>query len=346
MRHLIFFLLLPFLILPFCFAEDVWTLTVNPYADISWSDIHEHEGSFHNHTTQSDGKMDPADVIDAYHALGHEVLALTDHNRSTWPWTAFGRDPKELNMIAIPGNELSTVPHTLSLFSELETDTRDHEKAIQLVEQHDGLSILAHPGRYWELSEGKVPKAVIETYTHLFMTYPTLIGFEVINQDRRYPKDRALWDALLTELMPERPVWGMANDDSHKQKQIGLNTTVLLMTESSEAAVKEALRSGKMYFTSVTTHPQESRDRALTPVIKKIEFTPETQSLRIHSVSGGEPVPEEAYTWISAGGNEVHQGSTLALNEVSGIETYVRAEIRGEGGTSFTQPIGVSKTTP
>ncbi|MFB6248064.1 MAG: Ca2+-dependent phosphoinositide-specific phospholipase C [Salinibacter sp.] len=52
-------------------------------------------------------------------------------------------------------------------------------------------------------------------YMGLFHQYDSLVGMEVHNQTDRYPWDRRLWDALLETMMPERPVWGFANDDSH-----------------------------------------------------------------------------------------------------------------------------------
>lgn len=318
-------------------------LSVNPYQDVNWGTVHRHNGNFHTHTTESDGHQPPADVIDAYHQLGHEVLALTDHNKYTWPWTAFGRDADELGMVAVPGNELSRVQHTLSLFSELVTDTQDHEEALKEVEAAGGISVLAHPGRYWELEGGKVPDQVRDRYVRLFKEYPTLIGFEVVNQADRYPRDRALWDALLTELMPDRPVWGMANDDSHVQKHIGLNVTVLLLAKPDRESVREALETGHYYFKTVATHPDEERSIAETPEIRNLTYNSSGRVLTLNAVSGGRPVPEENITWISAGGTVVHRGPVIDLDEVEGLRGYVRAEILGKGGTTFTQPFGLPR---
>jgi hypothetical protein len=46
-------------------------------------------------------------VIDGYHQRDYHVLAITDHNRVTWPWGNFGPDPEVLDMRPVPGNELS-----------------------------------------------------------------------------------------------------------------------------------------------------------------------------------------------------------------------------------------------
>lgn len=318
----------------------------DPYEQVDWATWQRHHGNFHTHTTESDGKQTPAEVIDHYHAIGHDVLALTDHNKNTWPWTAFDRDPEQLGMVAVPGNELSRHHHTLSLFSKLETPTTDLETGIQQIAQDGGISVLAHPGRYWQLEQGQVPQSVRTRYVKLYRQYPSLIAMEVINQGDRYPQDRALWDAVLTELMPRRPVWGMANDDSHGAHQIGLNTTVLLLPGHDVRQVRKALENGEFYFTTVTSHPPDQRDSEQVPVIHKIETDQQTRTIFIHATAGGKPLPEQAFRWISAEGKVVHTGPTLNLAQAADIDKYVRAEIRGPGGTAYTQPFGICFPSP
>ena len=47
-----------------------------------------------------------------------------------------------------------------------------------------------------------------------------IIGMEVYNRPNDgYPYDRILWDELLSHSMPDRPIWGYANDDMHVEKQ-------------------------------------------------------------------------------------------------------------------------------
>ena len=319
-------------------------VAVDPYAKVDWQHHQRHHGNFHSHTTQSDGRLSPAEVIDRYHAIGHDVLALTDHNKCTWPWTIFDRDPAKLGMVAVPGNELSRHHHTLSLFCDLTTDTRDLDTAIGQVDRSGGISVLAHPGRYWKLEEGKVPDEVTAKYVALFRKYDSLIGFEVINQGDRYPEDRALWDAVLTEMMPERPVWGMANDDSHTEAHIGLNTTVLLLPTHSSDAVRDALEHGRFYFTTVTSHPKQERDRKAVPVIRSIRHDAQAGTIEIKADCAGKPLDDQAFGWITAGGKVVHRGPRMDLTRTAGLSKYVRVEIRGTGGTAYTQPFGLSDT--
>lgn len=321
--------------------EHPVTVVINPYQDVDWEHNGRHRGNFHTHTTEWGGKVEPAEVIDRYHDNEYDILALTDHNKATWPWSAFGRDPEALGMVAVPGNELSRHHHTLSLFSDFENETKDLETSLTQIDERGGLSVLAHPGRYWKLEEGKVPDEVRDRYVAHYKKHDSLIGMEVVNQGDRYPRDRALWDAVLTELMPEQPIWGMANDDSHKILHIGLNQTIMLLPEHTEQAVRQALETGSYYFATVTPHPQNERDPAGIPVIHHTDHDKKTNVITIHADCGGEPLDDGAFSWMSAGGKVIAQGPTLALNEVEGLSKYVRAEIRGTGGTTFTQPFGL-----
>jgi hypothetical protein len=54
--------------------------------------VRQSKANLHTHSTQSDGSLTVPVVIDSYHALGYEVLAMTDHNKVTWPWSSHGRD--------------------------------------------------------------------------------------------------------------------------------------------------------------------------------------------------------------------------------------------------------------
>lgn len=322
-------------------TEHALWVSMNPYESVDWEQDGRHHGNFHTHTTESDGKQDPATVIDRYHGIGHDVLAITDHDKVTWPWSKFGRDAKDMGMVPVQGNELSSHHHTLSLFSGLDAKTKDLEASLKQIQAGDGLGVLAHPGRYWKLKDGKVPTEVRDRYLAFYNTYDKLIGMEVVNQGDRYPQDRALWDAVLAELMPGRPVWGMANDDSHNESHIGLNTTVLLLPEHTEQAVRTALESGAYYFTTVTSHPKGERDPKGVPVIQRIGYDKRPNTITIDALCAGKTLPDSAFKWITTGGEVVADGPVLTLGEELGVRNYVRCEIRGTGGTAYTQPFGL-----
>ncbi len=328
--------------------EAEWIITKNPYDGVIWEEYGQHLGSLHNHTTESDGQNDPDQVIDEYHAAGFEILAITDHNHVTWPWQAYGRDPDELGMVAIVSNELSRHHHVNSHFTRYpqpfrDRSTGDLETSLAEHEELGGFSHLNHPGRYWSPNEeGEIPDDVLENYAALFREYPSLIGMEIHNMTDRYPQDRLLWDALLTEFMPRRGIWGFANDDSHNSGHVGLNATVFLLPSLDADRARLALYRGQFYATTIMTHPSDERDLAKAPVIRRIDYDLEAGTVTIEAESAGEPVPMDDYRWISAGGQVVQDhGSVLDLNNTEGLGNYLRVEIRGQGGTAYTQPFGV-----
>ena len=61
---------------------------ISPYEGVNWATTGQHKGNLHTHTTQSDGALAPSAMIDEYSSRGFGILALTDHNTVTWPWTA------------------------------------------------------------------------------------------------------------------------------------------------------------------------------------------------------------------------------------------------------------------
>ncbi|NQU43618.1 hypothetical protein HQ520_10050 [bacterium] len=80
--------------------EDL-ELCLNPYRDVKWDQTEHYKANLHTHTTESDGKLEPAKVIDLYSALGYRALAITDHNRSTWPWETYDRSPDDYDYTVV-----------------------------------------------------------------------------------------------------------------------------------------------------------------------------------------------------------------------------------------------------
>jgi hypothetical protein len=316
------------------------TLVVNPYEAVDWDAFAQYKANLHTHTTQSDGKMDPSQVIDEYHQRDYDILALTDHNRNTWPWTDYERDPAEVGMLAISGNELSRHHHTGALFCQLETDERDHEAALREVAELDGLAILYHPGRYWTpTADQTVPSDVLDRYVGLFQRHDHLAGMEIINQGNRYPHDRRLWDALLAEMMPERPVHAFANDDMHVISHLGRDWTVFPLALPTEQSVRDALNSGAFYAASVSTHPAAEQSVAGAPAITRIAHDPRAGTLTVEATVAGEPLGQEGYRWI-ADDETLHVGPTLSYHDNDQIARYARLELVGTGGTAFTNAFG------
>lgn len=68
----------------------------------------------HTHSNASDGTHDPADVVAEAAAHGLTTIALTDHDTTTG-WAEAGRAGLELGVAIVPGVEISTQHHGISV---------------------------------------------------------------------------------------------------------------------------------------------------------------------------------------------------------------------------------------
>lgn len=355
------------------------SIVLDPYAEVNWQTFEQHKANLHTHTTQSDGQLTPSQAIDEYRSRGYTILSLTDHNLCTWSWTDLAemerkgralqsdnaaakepdvpseerrfprvyayedRVPEEVGMVAIAGNEYSIHQHANSYFVQHENRSRKIEQTINEVGDLGGIMVINHPGRYWDLTDtGSIPEDVIARYVGLYRNNPHVIGMEVINQGKRYKDDVRLWDEVLTALMPERPVWGFSNDDMHVLKKLGRDWDVFLLTSLDGTQVRSAMETGQFYFCTTGTHPEETRSVQETPIITAISHDVIAGILKINASSGDVLLPDEDYKWISQG-NVVHTGSTIHYRTIEGIDKYLRAELTGKGGTTYTNPYGIRK---
>ena len=581
-------------------AQDV-RLVLNPYDGIDWQSVTHHKGNLHTHTTESDGRLSPQQTIDEYHQRGYGVLAITDHDRNTYPWQKWDRDPQTLGMIAVSGNELSRHHHTLSLFTDFTAVGRDLEKVLAQLATHcdDGLAVLCHPAMHWprefgvepglrtplaplgqitrgdftietwfrttdpgrnllmgnytndhpgalnlelhtenrvrvfvqpasggrtvdlnvpgdslqintrdgqwhhlagvrhdgvvtlyldgkqigsqpdtagsfdlqgefyyfgrdtrtgstvldgdldhvrlwtrglsanevaQLAQGQqpgdqvsaaelllqfpfesadgravaagdraglviddssahaagpfhasaedgapvsyiaevapplaaagssshalrfrardeaqqVPRAAVEQYLDLYRHHQRLIGIEVLNGTRplrEYWLDRQLWDKLLTELMPDRPVWGLATDDMHSMTHLGRDWVVFPAGDLDVPTVRQAMLGGAFYFCTTRHHTPEQASVESTPRVTSVVHDPNAGTITVQATVQGQPLAAEAFQWISAG-QVVQTGPRLDYRQSDGVDNYARLEIQGSGGTTYTNPFGFSTTAP
>ena len=330
----------------------VWAIA-NPYLDVDWESYGRYKANFHTHTTNSDGLAQPHAMVDAYHALGYSILAITDHDWVSYPWTQFAtqepnpnslnplvrapranpanigyenRHPSQLDMVSIQGNELSMHHHMGSYFSGHE-GTKTVAASLEAITAAGGLAVLFHPGRYGFSTEW---------YVNLYREHEHLIGLEIYNLGDRYPHDRRLWDAILTETMPDRAVWGFSNDDAHSLSQVGRNWNVMVLPELSLEWVRHGMEQGMSFFVYA---PQGHAGPGAASI----------DSIRVDDRAGTIEIVahgHESIRWISEGTIVSHE-ELIDLNDLKRPGVYVRAELRGQGGTVVgTQPFGIVPPVP
>lgn len=312
-------------------------ITNDPYEAVDWDDVFRLKSSLHVHTVNStiehgleEGTtVTPAEQIARYEELGYDVLAITDHDFVTYPWSEYGK--ADSPMISIKGNEFSKNDNFCAYFCDWldlpgqgPEKTVGFEESIEQVSKAGGIIYLAHPMRSGDIKNAEFSAKV-------FRHYPQVYGMEVLNVGQ-FERNNSieLWDQLLTELLPERQVWGTSSDDAHSVRKAGYGWTIFLTTERSEAAVKDALKNGNFFFSTskiVDTVPKLKE----TPTITSIVHDTSARTLTISATD------YERVEWTSMGA-VVAVGETISYASVEGVDKYLRATVYGPGGATFTQP--------
>lgn len=340
------------------------TLAVNAYRNIDWNTTQRYKANFHTHTSQSfDTQFTTAQVVDRYQGADYKILSLTDHDANSYPWNmfslynsfSFDRNPEEMGMLAIPGNELSK--DRRNNWSEKTGGEFNHhndfftgrkgQEFMSLRESYaytqalGGMQIINHPGQYWNLStEYKAgEKNSPEWHAENFRLYDSLIGLEVYNQGNRRPNDRILWDQILTITMPQRPVWGYSCDDTHTAEQYFRNYEYMLMDELTVDELKEAMRNGSLIF----SYEYTGSGKALAPHVDSIEIDETNGTITINSDDA------DTIEWIYS----THRTSSSASSTKSTViglgnkfnykgfqGSYVRARLINKYGETALQPFG------
>ena len=153
---------------------------VNPYEGIDWKNINQYKANFHTHTTQSfDAQLRVDETVDKYRAAGYKILALTEHDANPYPWELFNmynpaaesRNPAELDMLAIPGNELSKSYNNswnevggseFNHHNDFFTGRQGQEfgtlrESYAYTQKLGGMQLINHPGQYWNLANNYTP---------------------------------------------------------------------------------------------------------------------------------------------------------------------------------------------
>ena len=316
-------------------------LVLNPYEGVNWERTTQHKANLHTHTVMSGGKLFLDQVFKAYAKRGYTILAITDHDLCT-RWEKAEINPmKDFGILPVMGQEYSQGHHVNGFFLDYEAHTGDTDLLVRGIASHGGLAVINHPGRYWKPDENsKVPQETLDEYVKLLDENPLVLGIEVVNKSDKYPQDAALWDALLGVSMPARPVWGFANDDMHESKHLGFSWEIFLLDTLEEVALRHAMLKGSFYFSSRGSDHQKE-GKCEPPLIQSIVHDPVAQTLTIFAAAEGVLLDDEHYRWI-ADGQEVCEGRVLRYDKVSGIRKYVRVEITGKGGKTYTNPFGFS----
>ncbi len=212
------------------------------------------KGALHCHTTRSDGRGEPAEVIRLHKENGYDFMALTDHRFYNYENFA-----PETDMTIIPGMEFDNTFYRDKGFrtwhivcvgpkkedgngydqdQRIESGTAKTQEEFQpyLDEIHakNNLTIYAHPewsstpARYFDQLKGNFAMEIWNS------------GCAI---DNGMDTNAAYWDELLGQ---GQKIFGVATDDGHAMSN-HCNGWVMVNAENNVNAILEALKNGAFY---------------------------------------------------------------------------------------------------
>lgn len=273
------------------------------------------KAQLHCHTTESDGRFAPRELLAMYRDAGYTFVALTDHNRVTRCADLDGPE-----FLAVPGTE-DTVsgrlpvlgPHMGRLFVDAPLRGGSAQERIDRTVAAGGVVSLCHPswtGNLWTGAWSVQAARSLRGYRLL----------EIWNPHSTSREDLRRWDAALTARGPQAPVWGVAVDDCHHAGQFNRGWIAVKVAEVSADALRAALLAGAFYATTGLSAELAVEGRR---IVVRVDGP-----ARIRFVGrGGEVLAEE--------------GGTTAAYAPSGAEGYVRVEASSGGRAWWSQPLWI-----
>lgn len=284
----------------------------------------------HCHTTRSDGKGDPADVMKLYAEKGYDYLAITDHRRYNYENFA-----PETGLKIIPGMEMDRgVPanigmcfHTVCIGpakadgNGFEQDQRfengmvkdqyEYQGVLDMLHENNNMTIYCHPE--WSCTPAR-------SYEDMQGDFAMEIWNSGCAIETDCDKNAAGWDELL---LKGRKIYGVATDDGHPMYQHGLGW-VMVRAEDDLNSVLAALKNGDFY---ASTGP-EIYDFYADGDTVHVECSP---CKYIHFVNGTRP-----FNIVKNEGGLV----TAADVKIPDGSKYIRATmVDAEGRRAWTNPI-------
>lgn len=214
------------------------------------------KGGLHCHTTRSDGRVTPEDVMRMHKENGYDFLAITDHRRYNYK-----NFVPELGLTIIPGMEMDnggSIPcqygfrtfHTVCigpnkedgnvyeqdvlLNSQVAATQEELQPYLDEIHANKNLTIYCHPewsstpARYFEKLRGNFAMEIWNSGC-------------VIENDM--DTDAAYWDELLGQGIR---IFGVATDDGHSAHQ-HCKGWVRVNAENNVNAILKALEQGAFY---------------------------------------------------------------------------------------------------
>ena len=292
------------------------------------------KGALHCHTTRSDGKGTPAEVIRKHYDNGYDFMALTDHRRYNYENFA------DVPMTILPGMELDSnfegsyngmvhchhivcVGHTKEHGNGFEQDQRfesltirhavETQPLIDMAHANGNLTIYCHPE--WS----GTPKS---DFDMLYGNFAMEIWNSGCAMENDQDTNAAYWDEMLSD---GHRIYGVATDDGHAMNEHCVGW-VRVNAKNDVESILTGLQSGAFY----SSCGPEIYDFYVENGVAHVECSPvKTIVLKHLRMPFHVAEPAEGETTL-----------TSADFEVKPAIEYVRAVVRDEHGRrAWSNPI-------
>ena len=274
------------------------------------------KAQLHCHTTRSDGRYTPRDLLDRYRAAGYTFVVFTDHDRVT-----ACADLNDATFLALPGVETTIArpvrplgPHLGRLGIPGPLAIRGAQACIDATVAAGGIVCLHHPswnGNLWTGGWSLGEMLRLRGY-HLV---------EIHNHHSRSDADVRRWTTVLRHRGPATPVGGVAGDDMHRDRDLNSGWVMVKTSAVTAEAFLDSLRGLALYASTGPAAEFGVRGGAVTCVTdaSQIRFLDARNDVRYES-SG----PDAAYA-------------------PRGDEGFVRVECLGRAGSAGVRPTAWSQ---
>ena len=184
----------------------------------------------HIHSTYSDGRGNPREIIQASIERGLNAIAITDHNTFAGSIKAI-KINKNPDFIVIPGTEVRSEHGDILLYCEKEIDfPRKIDLLLEKGHRENCLVVPAHPFDVLRLGIGD-----------LIYQYSDWDAIEIWNASAN---KGANYKAIEAARLLNKP--GLANSDAHILEEIGIAYTILEVDDLTVESVLEAIKKSRV----------------------------------------------------------------------------------------------------
>ncbi len=307
-----------------------------------------HPVQLHTHTTNSDGRLTPAEMMKAHARSGYVGCAITDHDHPDGIYNPCIEDPGGHNIIFIPGVEYSVGYHLQGVgINEIyyKGEDRRQEQIDQIIAD-GGIAFWSHPAR--EDIRGV-------TYTGLDR-HKNYSGLEIFTQNCRPPRyspEKA--DYVLAEL--GRRVNIFSTSDTHRGAQVFGYVNILSnipREQLTSVELMDALRSGRFYSIADSgvafgEHPSMDDEKQVIPA-EAAKLSIKTKGNEIH-IESDRAVDIEFitnrhnYYYDGVNYSQINHDVTSAIYKIDPSDKYIRIKAISKDGNARTwsNPLYIEK---